>query len=139
MIIYKLLFFSLSLYFFLSSYISILSISNTFFFSLELKEKSLSLTVSPQFGFYTKIVPRSSITKSGYILTNSVGIIDGTYRDTLKICLTKINNDMPDLILPFKCCQLIIEPHIHYLIKEVKSLSETDRSTGGFGSTDNKK
>lgn len=96
------------------------------------------IIVSPPFGFYTKIVPRSSLTKSGYILTNSMGIIDGTYRGTLKICLSKIDDDIEDLKLPFKCCQLILEKHTHYLTEEVESLSElgvTSRNDGGFGST----
>lgn len=96
------------------------------------------IIVSPQFGFYTKIVPRSSIIKSGYMLTNSMGIIDGTYRGSLKICLTKIDDTMPDLTLPFKCCQLILEPHHHYSLNEVKlnEISLTNRSDRGFGSTD---
>ena len=42
------------------------------------------ISVEPPAGYYTEIVPRSSIVKSGYILTNSIGIIDPTYRGTLK-------------------------------------------------------
>ncbi len=91
-------------------------------------------------GYYTKIVPRSSLIKSGYMLTNSVGIIDTAYRNTLKICLTKIDDSMPDLELPFKCCQLILEKLNHYELREVKEISEnTERGLGGFGSTDLKK
>ena len=98
------------------------------------------IIVSPPFGFYTKIVPRSSLTKSGYILTNSMGIIDGTYRGTLKICLTKIDDKIEDLKLPFKCCQLILEKHTHYLTEEIEDITNlgvTARNDGGFGSTNN--
>jgi len=100
------------------------------------------IIVSPSFGYYTKIVPRSSIIKSGYMLSNSIGIIDNTYRGTLKICLTKIDDSLPDLKLPFKCCQLIIDRSIHYTADEVFSIDElgsTSRGDGGFGSTDIKK
>jgi hypothetical protein len=31
-------------------------------------------------GYYTEIVPRSSISKFGYILSNNIGIIDNNYR-----------------------------------------------------------
>lgn len=99
------------------------------------------IIVAPDFGYYTKIVPRSSIIKSGYMLTNSMGIIDNTYRGSLKICLTKIDDSLPDLTLPFKCCQLIIDRSIHYTSEEVCSmekLGDTSRGEGGFGSTDKK-
>jgi dUTP pyrophosphatase len=99
------------------------------------------IIVAPDFGYYTKIVPRSSIIKSGYMLTNSMGIIDNTYRGSLKICLTKIDDSLPDLTLPFKCCQLIIDRSIHYTSSEVSSMEElgdTSRGEGGFGSTDKK-
>ncbi len=96
------------------------------------------IIVAPDFGYYTKIVPRSSIIKSGYMLTNSTGIIDGTYRGNLMICLTKIDDSMPDLELPFRCCQLILDRSLHYTAEEVdllEKLGVTDRGTGGFGST----
>jgi len=96
------------------------------------------IIVAPDFGYYTKIVPRSSIIKSGYMLTNSIGIIDGTYRGHLMICLTKIDETMPDLILPFKCCQLILDRSLHYIMEDTGTISElgcTNRGEGGFGST----
>ena len=102
---------------------------NTFMFDTCIK-------VSPDFGYYTMIVPRSSLVKSGYILSNSIGIIDGTYTGSLKIVLTKVDDSFPDLTLPFKCCQLIMHRHIHYeMVMETEELSITSRGEGGFGST----
>jgi len=87
--------------------------------------------------YYATIVPRSSLSKSGYILTNSTGIIDNSYRGNLLIALTKIDKDSPDIQLPFKCCQLIIQKQIYLDLYEVKEvLNETERNLGGFGSTD---
>ena len=88
-------------------------------------------------GYYTEIVPRSSISKSGYMLANSIGIIDNNYRGNLMIALTKICDYAPEIELPFKCCQLLIRKQISANLIEVKSsdLTETERNEGGFGST----
>jgi dUTP pyrophosphatase len=88
-------------------------------------------------GYYTEIVPRSSISKSGYMLANSIGIIDNNYRGNLMIALTKICDYTPEIELPFKCCQLIIRKQISANLVEVKSddFTETERNEGGFGST----
>lgn len=93
------------------------------------------ISVSPPVGYYTKIVPRSSLVKTGYMLSNSVGIIDCSYRGELKVVLTKIDHTLPDIKLPLTCVQLILEKHIHYNMKKVDCLSDTDRGKGGFGST----
>ena len=98
------------------------------------------IKVQPCYGYYTKIVPRSSLYKSGYILVNSIGIIDPSYTATLKIVLTKIDESLPDLKLPFKCCQLILDRANHYKMEEVIATDfiDTERVGGGFGSTDKK-
>lgn len=89
-------------------------------------------------GYYTEIVPRSSISKFGYMLANSVGIIDNNYRGNLMIALTKICDDAPEIEFPFKCCQLIIRKQISanlYEVTTTDNLTSTNRNEGGFGST----
>jgi dUTP pyrophosphatase len=88
-------------------------------------------------GYYTEIVPRSSISKFGYILANNIGIIDNHYRGNLMIALTKIADDAPEIQLPFKCCQLIIRKQILTNLYEITedTLTSTLRNDGGFGST----
>lgn len=95
------------------------------------------IKVQLEYGYYAEIVPRSSLSKSGYMLSNSIGIIDNSYRGNLYIPLTKVEQDAPDLQLPFKCCQLIIREQVHMdMIEVAEDLSEdTIRSKGGFGST----
>ena len=96
------------------------------------------IKVCPSHGFYTKIYPRSSISKSGYMMSNSTGIIDPNYLGTIKIALTKVDDSMPDLKLPFRCAQMIVEKYNHVKMIEVDSenkLGETERGDGGFGST----
>lgn len=87
-------------------------------------------------GFYAEIVPRSSLSKSGYILANSVGIIDETYQGELMIAVTKIVDEVPDLQLPFRGFQLIIRRRVNAHFTEVEFFEEkTERSEGGFGSS----
>ena len=54
------------------------------------------------------------------------------------IALTKIADDAPEIVLPFKCCQLIVRKQIYSNLIEITDdtlLTKTDRNTGGFGST----
>jgi deoxyuridine 5'-triphosphate nucleotidohydrolase len=95
------------------------------------------LVVQPPNGYYIEIAPRSSFSKSGYILSNSVGFIDPPYLNTLKVPLTKKHPDVPDLQLPFTGFQLILRKHEHGHVVEVtqEELISTSRGLGGFGST----
>jgi dUTP pyrophosphatase len=94
------------------------------------------IIVQPPPGYYTEILPRSSITKTGYVLSNSVGTIDSDYRGRLLIALTRVDEGFPELTLPFTKCQLVLRRHEDYTLTEVRSLENTERGSGGFGSTD---
>jgi deoxyuridine 5'-triphosphate nucleotidohydrolase len=96
------------------------------------------IKINVDYGYYIEIVPRSSLSKSGYILANSIGIIEKSYSGNLFVALTKIDKEMPDLELPFKCCQLVFKPQISLHIKEITNVElipNTKRNSGGFGST----
>lgn len=87
-------------------------------------------------GYYGEIVPRSSLSKSGYILANSVGIIDVGYTGNIYIALLKVDQSVPDIELPFRCCQLLIKKQIHaHMIEVYEDFDKTVRDIGGFGST----
>lgn len=93
------------------------------------------IKIQLDFGYYAEIVPRSSMSKTGYILANSIGIIDNSYRGNLMIALTKIADDAIEIKYPFKCCQLIIKKQVNINMEEVSSVDTTKRNIGGFGST----
>ena len=93
------------------------------------------LVISPPAGYYIEIVPRSSISKTGYMLANSVGTIDPGYTGNLYIALVKVVPDAPELQLPFTKCQFVLHKVYHGDIKEVDNIHSTDRGGGGFGST----
>lgn len=99
-------------------------------------------------GYYVEIVPRSSISRSGYMLANNVGIIDQGYRGNIYIALTKINEETPDITdltdwrLPWKCCQMIVKKQIYSRLVMANSvldneveIEKSSRGTGAFGST----
>lgn len=104
-----------------------------------LYDTGLKVVIDP--GYYIEIVPRSSIIKSGYMLANSIGIIDNDYRGNLYVALAKIAPEAPPLTLPSKAFQLIIRKQYDAAsVVEVNDIdvTETVRGTGGFGSTDKK-
>ena len=95
------------------------------------------IQVKPPKGYYVEILPRSSMSKTGHVLTNSTGIIDPDYRGNLMIALTKVNSHCEDLRLPFTRCQMILRRYVDFHLEEVPVLDlDTVRGTGGFGSTD---
>jgi dUTP pyrophosphatase len=94
------------------------------------------IAVRPPEGYYLEIIPRSSISKTGYMLVNSIGIIDPDYTGTLKIPLCKIDDEMPDIKLPFKRCQLVLRKAEMYNMEETENINETERGDKGFGSSD---
>lgn len=86
-------------------------------------------------GYWGMLAPRSSIAKSGFMIANSFGVIDSSYRGELKIAITPNNKDV-ELILPFKCAQLILIPQVMINFKNVDIISiDTKRGDGGYGST----
>ncbi|SNR86213.1 dUTP diphosphatase [Desulfurobacterium atlanticum] len=91
--------------------------------------------VKPPAGYYLDLVPRSSIYKSGFILANSVGIIDMTYRGTIKVPLVRIDHSKEFPELPWRAVQLIPRRFYPLEVKKVSSLDETLRGERGFGST----
>ena len=96
--------------------------------------------VQPPDGFYTVIVGRSSISKTGYRLANSVGIIDPAYRGNLLVALTATNENVKPLELPNRICQFIFRKQYNFELELVKEdeLFPTVRGDSGFGSSGNK-
>lgn len=94
------------------------------------------ISVQPPSGYYTEIVARSSISKSGYMLANGIGTIDADYTGELFLALIRINDAAAPLECPFKLCQLVLHKAEYYKMEESKKLTETKRGAGGFGSTD---
>jgi deoxyuridine 5'-triphosphate nucleotidohydrolase len=96
---------------------------------------STGLKAQAPFGYYLEIVPRSSLSKSGFMLANSIGVVDPGYTGELKIALTQIDSSK-DLKFPFRCCQLILRKHYMSSINVISEITnETFRKESGYGST----
>lgn len=94
------------------------------------------IKVKVDHGYYTEIVPRSSLSKSGYMLANSTGIIDRSYRGNLYVALVKVDPDALPIEFPFKCCQLIFRKQNYVeLVESSTDFNGTARGSGGFGSS----
>lgn len=96
------------------------------------------VAVQPPSGFYFDLVPRSSIIKKGYMLANSVGIIDQAYTGEIMVPLVKMDPEAPDLDLPQKLVQLIPRKWYGLVPALADTLENTSRADGGFGSTNKK-
>lgn len=85
------------------------------------------------------IFPRSSIMKKDLRLTNAVGVIDAGFRGEVKAFFENVG--MSDL--PFnnvynvgeRFGQLVVLEYPYMDIEVVNELSDSDRGSGGFGST----
>lgn len=88
-------------------------------------------------GYYIEVVPRSSLSKSGWMLANSVGIIDNSYTGNIYVALVKIEELAKPIQLPFKGFQLIIRRQYGAYVREMTEETQTTiRGDGGFGSSD---
>ena len=95
-------------------------------------------------GYY--LYPRSSIVKTPFRLSNSVGIIDSGYRGEIMAVVDNIDSDnndikvcickyMPSMTRMFQICSPTLEPFIVEIVDSEEELGFTERGTGGFGST----
>jgi dUTP diphosphatase len=86
-------------------------------------------------GYVGLLFPRSSICKKDLEMTNSVGVIDSNYRGPIKSVFNPTCEDPEIYELGERFAQLIIIPYPKIEFEEVEELSETDRGSGGYGST----
>lgn len=93
------------------------------------------IRIDPAFGWYFDLVPRSSISKTGYMLANSIGVIDRAYVGEIIVPLVKIDPAAPDLELPARVVQIVPRQVIAAQLVEVDELGDTLRGANGFGSS----
>ena len=93
----------------------------------------ISCEAENQSAYY--LFPRSSIGKTPLRMCNSIGLIDGGYRGEIMAMCDNIKDITYTAHKGDRLFQLVAPDcsAIHYQM--VKSLSESSRGTGGFGST----
>jgi dUTP pyrophosphatase len=81
------------------------------------------------------LLPRSSIFKAGFIMANSVGVIDASYRGELKAPVVSLDGEV--FARAGERYFQIVAPDMGWIrrVDIVGSLPDTVRGAGGFGST----
>jgi len=102
-------------------------------------EYDTGLSMEIPVGYVGLIFPRSSISKYDLSLCNHVGVIDSSYRGSIKLRFKKYirpdENTFSVYYVGDKIGQIIIIPYPQIEFKEVTDLSDTERGDGGFGSS----
>lgn len=87
-------------------------------------------------GVEAQVRPRSGLAlKKGISVLNSPGTIDADYRGEIGVILINLSSEPFTIASGDRIAQLVIAKHERADWKEVKSLKETERGVGGFGST----
>lgn len=97
-------------------------------------EYDTQLAIEIPEGYVGLIYPRSSISNTGLIMSNAVGVIDQNYRGSIKCRFKAIpNSDIYNV--GDRIAQLIIQPCPKIEFEVVEELSDTTRGDLGFGSS----
>lgn len=86
-------------------------------------------------GFYGRVAPRSGLA-SKHGVDVLAGVVDSSYRGEIKVVL--LNTDRHNTFHVEKgdrIAQIIIESHFNLPFVECESLGDSNRGSGGFGST----
>ncbi|WKK66541.1 dUTP diphosphatase [Lutimonas zeaxanthinifaciens] len=87
-------------------------------------------------GFEAQIRPRSGLAaKFGISVLNAPGTIDADYRGEIGVILVNLSNENFTINDGDRIAQMIIARYAHTKWEEVNVLDETERGSGGFGST----
>ena len=87
-------------------------------------------------GYEAQIRPRSGLAvKKGIGLVNSPGTIDADYRGEIGVIVVNLSNEDFTIEKGERIAQMVIAKHEVASWQEVESLNESDRGSGGFGST----
>jgi dUTP pyrophosphatase len=90
-------------------------------------------------GFEAQVRPRSGLAlKKGITVLNAPGTIDADYRGEIGVVLINLSNEAFTIEDGERIAQMVIAKHEQINWKPVKSLEESERGTGGFGSTGKK-
>lgn len=94
------------------------------------------LAMAIPMGFEIQVRPRSGLAlKHGITVPNSPGTIDSDYRGELKVILINHGSEAFPIQRGDRIAQIVLAPVVQARWEQVQDLDETERGTGGFGST----
>lgn len=87
-------------------------------------------------GFEGQVRSRSgSARRQGLVVLNSPGTIDSDYRGEIKLLMHNTSKVVRNIRCGDRCAQIVFAPVMRANFVQVEKLSETHRSSNGFGST----
>lgn len=87
-------------------------------------------------GYEVQVRPRSGLAlKHGITCLNTPGTIDSDYRGEVKVILANLSDKDFVINIGDRIAQIVVAPVTQGIMCEVEALDDTDRGTGGFGST----
>jgi dUTP pyrophosphatase len=87
-------------------------------------------------GFEAQVRPRSGLAVNhGVTIVNAPGTIDSDYRGEIKVGLINLGKAPYTIRRGERIAQMVIQQVFQPLVRQVEALDETQRNTGGFGST----
>jgi dUTP diphosphatase len=94
----------------------------------------LAIALAP--GHEAQVRPRSGLAaRHGVTVLNAPGTIDADYRGEIQVLLINLGNESVAITRGMRIAQLVIATVARVALREVSSLDQTARGTGGFGST----
>ena len=89
------------------------------------------------YGYVGLLFPRSSISKTRFSLSNSVGVLDCGFRGEVIFKFNQVIGKLENPIYEVgeRIGQIVIQKLSEVEFVEVEELSESERGTGGYGST----
>lgn len=94
------------------------------------------LRVAIPVGYEAQVRPRSGLAaRHGLTCLNSPGTIDSDYRGEISVILINLGSDTYTIQPGDRIAQLVVAAVIRPVFRMVETLTQTDRGTGGFGST----
>jgi len=97
---------------------------------------STGLRMEIPLGYEVQIRPRSGLAlKHGITLPNSPGTIDSDYRGPLGVIVMNAGQEAFHIAHGDRIAQMLVAPVIQASFELAETLGETERGSGGFGST----
>jgi dUTP pyrophosphatase len=104
--------------------------------SLERKLIKTDLAIALPVGYEAQVRPRSGLAlKHGITVLNTPGTIDADYRGNIGVILVNLSSEPFTINNGERIAQLVVSKYERVEWNEVEELSETNRGSGGFGST----
>ena len=94
------------------------------------------LAIALPAGYEAQVRPRSGLAlKHGVTVLNTPGTVDADYRGEIGVILANLGNKPFTVERGMRIAQMVIAKHAKVAWEVVDSLDETERGSGGFGST----